>query len=318
VRRLREAGVAIIYISHRLDEIFALCDRLTVIKDGQWIATRPVAGMTRDTLITLMVGRDLAHLFPTHEQPPPAQPDVVLQARDIHVGRRVLGCSLELHAGIITGLAGMVGSGRSELAMAIFGGLPMERGTVTIAGRSFRTITPGQAISLGIGFVTEDRKGQGLAMLQPIGANISAASLDTIRRGVMRDRRREWQIAEEDIASYQIACRGPGTLVSTMSGGNQQKVLIARWARACHRVLILDEPTRGVDVGARAEIYRIMRGLAARGIAILMISSELPEVVGMSDRVYVMREGSITGILEKDEITEEAVVDLATHDRQAA
>ncbi|MCB8877149.1 sugar ABC transporter ATP-binding protein [Acidisoma silvae] len=318
LRRLQEAGVAIIYISHRLDEIFALCDRLTVIKDGQWIATRPVAGMTRDTLITLMVGRDLAHLFPAHERPPPAQPEIVLQAQDIHVGSRVRGCSLDLRAGVITGLAGMVGSGRSELAMAIFGGLPMERGAVTVGGHTFRRITPGQAIALGIGFVTEDRKGQGLAMLQTVGANISAANLDSVRRGIMRDGAREWQIAEEDIGSYQIACRGPGTLVSTMSGGNQQKVLIARWARACHRVLILDEPTRGVDVGARAEIYRIMRGLAARGIAILMISSELPEIVGMSDRVYVMREGSITGFLEKDAITEEAVVDLATHDRQAA
>jgi ribose transport system ATP-binding protein len=317
LRRLRDEGVAIVYISHRLEEIFNLCDRLTVIKDGRWIATRAVDGVTRDELITLMVGRDLSHLFPPHEQAPEV-PEVVLAASEIRLGTRVRGCSMELQAGIITGLAGMVGSGRSELAMAIFGGLPMDSGTVTIAGQTLRAMTPERSISLGIGFVTEDRKGQGLAMLQSVGANITAASLGSLGKGVFLDRERERALAERDIGSYQIVCRGPATPVATMSGGNQQKVLIARWARACHRVLILDEPTRGVDVGARTEIYRIMRGLAAKGIAILMISSELPEVVGMSDRVYVMREGLITGLLETAAITEEAVMDLATHDRQAA
>ena len=317
LRKLRDDGVAIIYISHRLEEIFNLCDRLTVIKDGRWIATRSVGSVTRDELITLMVGRDLSHLFPPHDSPPEA-PEVVLAAMDIRLGTRVRGCSIELRAGIITGLAGMVGSGRSELAMAIFGGLRMESGTVTIAGQSFRMMTPARAISLGIGFVTEDRKGQGLAMLQTVGANITAASLGTVRNGLFLDAERERQLAERDIGSYQIVCQGAATPVATMSGGNQQKVLIARWARACNRVLILDEPTRGVDVGARTEIYRIMRDLAAQGVAILMISSELPEVIGMSDRVYVMREGIITGLLEAGTITEEAVMDLATHDRQVA
>ncbi|WP_419760334.1 sugar ABC transporter ATP-binding protein [Acidisoma sp.] len=317
LRKLRDDGVAIVYISHRLEEIFNLCDRLTVIKDGRWIATRSVGSVTRDELITLMVGRDLSHLFPPHERPPEAS-EVVLTAKDIRMGARVRGCSIELRSGIITGLAGMVGSGRSELAMAIFGGLPMEAGSVTIAGQTFRSMSPERAIGLGIGFVTEDRKGQGLAMLQTVGANITAASLGTVSNGPFLDNERERQLAERDIGSYQIACRGPATPVATMSGGNQQKVLIARWARACRRVLILDEPTRGVDVGARTEIYRIMRGLALEGVAILMISSELPEVVGMSDRVYVMREGAITGLLETSMITEEAVMDLATHDRQAA
>ena len=317
LRKLRDDGVAIVYISHRLEEIFTLCDRLTVIKDGRWIATRSVGSVTRDELITLMVGRDLSHLFPPHERSP-EQPKVVLSATDIRLGTRVRGCSIELHSGVITGLAGMVGSGRSELAMAIFGGLPMEAGTVTIAGQTFRTMSPERAIGLGVGFVTEDRKGQGLAMLQTVGANITAASLGSVRRGPFLDTEREQQLAERDIGSYQIACRGAATPIATMSGGNQQKVLIARWARACRRVLILDEPTRGVDVGARTEIYRIMRSLATEGVAILMISSELPEVVGMSDRVYVMREGVITGLLDTGTITEEAVMDLATHDRQAA
>ncbi|GAB0117715.1 sugar ABC transporter ATP-binding protein [Acidisoma sp. 7E03] len=317
LRRLRDEGVAIIYISHRLEEIFSLCDRLTVIKDGRWVATRNVRGVTRDELITLMVGRDLSHLFPPGNASPTLG-HVVLSAENIRLGTRVRGCSIELRAGLITGLAGMVGSGRSELAMAIFGGLPMEAGQITIGDQTFDSMTPARAIGLGIGFLTEDRKGQGLAMLQNVGANITAASLARVERGPFLDRERERDLAEEDIAAYQIACRGPNTPVATMSGGNQQKVLIARWARACNRVLILDEPTRGVDVGARTEIYRIMRGLAARGIAILMISSELPEVVGMSDRVYVMREGVVTGLLEKDAISEEAVIDLATHDRRAA
>ncbi len=318
LRRLRDQGVAIIYISHRLEEIFDLCDRLTVIKDGRWIATRPVGGVTRDALITLMVGRDLSHFFPPHERPPPAAAHVVLAATDIRVGSRVRGCSIELRAGIVTGLAGMVGSGRSELAMAIFGGLPMEGGSVAIAGQTFHSMSPARSIGLGVGFVTEDRKGQGLAMLQSVGANITAASLGSVRKGPVLDSARERQIAQQDIVAYQIICRGAETPVATMSGGNQQKVLIARWARACRRVLILDEPTRGVDVGARTEIYRIMRSLAAQGIAILMISSELPEIVGMSDRVYVMREGVVTGLLESSAISEEAVVNLATHDRQAA
>ncbi|MCQ8242208.1 sugar ABC transporter ATP-binding protein [Rhizosaccharibacter radicis] len=319
LRRLRDEGVAIIYISHRLEEIFEICDRVTVVKDGQWVATTPVSEVTRDRLVSLMVGRDVAQLFP----PRPAGLDaatapVVLRAENVRVGHRVRGVSLELRGGLITGLAGMVGAGRSELAMALFGGLSMDGGSVTIGGATYTRMIPARAIALGMGFVTEDRKSEGLAMLQDVGANISAATLHDVTSGPFLDRARERTMAQADIAGYRIACRGPGNAVSTMSGGNQQKVLIARWAHTCSRVLILDEPTRGVDVGARTEIYRIMREIAARGVAILMISSELPEIVGMSDRLYVMREGVLTGLLERDGITEERVVDLATHARQAA
>jgi ribose transport system ATP-binding protein len=319
LRRLRDEGVAIIYISHRLEEIFEICDRVTVVKDGQWVATTPVSEVTRDQLVSLMVGRDVAQLFPSR----PAGLDaatapIVLRAENVRVGHRVRGVSLELRGGLITGLSGMVGAGRSELAMALFGGLPMDGGSVTIGGATYTRMIPARAIALGMGFVTEDRKSEGLAMLQDVGANISAATLRDVTSGPFLDRARERTMAQADIAGYRIACRGPGNAVSTMSGGNQQKVLIARWAHTCSRVLILDEPTRGVDVGARTEIYRIMREIAARGVAILMISSELPEIVGMSDRLYVMREGVLTGVLEHDEITEERVVDLATHARQAA
>jgi ribose transport system ATP-binding protein len=314
---LKAAGVAIVYISHRLEEIFQHCDRVTVLKDGRHIATRAVSDLNRDELIALMVGRDMRELFPPRGPQPAQSRKVVLKAENIRVPGRVYGAGLELQAGEITGLAGMVGSGRTELAMAIFGALPMGGGTVSIEDRTYRSLTPRQAIDLGIGLVTEDRKSQGLAMLLDVAANVSASALGDISRHGLLDRAREAGIAAEAIVSYKIACRGPSTPVALMSGGNQQKVIVARWARTCTRVLILDEPTRGVDVGAKMEIYRIIQQLAAKGLAILMISSELPEVVAMSDRVVVMREGVISGTLEGEQITEAAIVGLATQRRAA-
>ncbi|MDZ4394792.1 sugar ABC transporter ATP-binding protein [Cypionkella sp.] len=307
---LKADGVAIIYISHRLEEIFEITDRVTVMKDGQFVKSCDTKDVTRDQLVSLMVGRNMSELFPPKVSA--GQGEIVLEARGVFVKGRVLNASLALRAGEVTALAGMVGAGRTELALAIFGGLPMAAGEVVIGGKTFRHITPAQAIAEGVGLLTEDRKGQGLAMLLDIAANISAADLSAVSRWGMLDHRRENAIAREEIASYQIACRGPQNPVMTMSGGNQQKVLVSRWARTCRRVLILDEPTRGVDVGAKAEIYRIMRELAAKGIAVLMISSELPEVTGMADRVVVMREGVITGELSGVDVTEERIMQLAT------
>ena len=311
LRALRAEGVAIIYISHRLEEIFELCDRVTVLKDGKFMACRSVAEVNRHELVSLMVGRDMSELFPPKAERAVDRP-IILEARDVSVSGRVKNASITVKAGEVTTLAGMVGAGRSELALAIFGGLPMQSGEIVIGERTFRHPSPAQSIEEGIGLLTEDRKGQGLAMLMDVAANITAPSLKTISRGGLLDRGRENAIARAEIAKYQIACRGPQSPVMTMSGGNQQKVLVARWARTCRRVLILDEPTRGVDVGAKAEIYRIMRELAASGIGVLMISSELPEVVGMSDRVIVMREGVITGELAGDDITEHSIIQLAT------
>ena len=313
---LKNSGVAIIYISHRLEEIFAHCDRVSVLKDGRHVATHAVARLDRNTLVSLMVGRDMRELFPQRREVRPDAP-TVLQAREITVPGRVRRASLDLKAGTITGLSGMVGSGRTELALAIFGALPMGGGSVTLDGETFTAMTPARAIALGIGLVTEDRKAQGLAMLLDVAANVSASTLDQISRGGMLDRTRETAAADEAIRSYRIACRGPSQPVALMSGGNQQKVIVARWARTSRRVLIVDEPTRGVDVGAKVEIYRIMQALADQGLAILMISSELSEIVGMSDRVVVMREGEISGVLERDQIDEAAIVTLATH-REAA
>lgn len=313
---LKTSGVAIIYISHRLEEIFAHCDRVSVLKDGRHVATHAVADLDRDKLVSLMVGRDMRELFPP-KRPARADAATVLEARDITVPGRVQGASLVLKAGTITGMAGMVGSGRTETALAIFGALPLGGGTLTLDGANFTSMTPARAIALGIGLVTEDRKGQGLAMLLDVAANVSASTIDQMSRVGLFDRAKENGIAEEAIRSYQIACRGPGQPVALMSGGNQQKVVVARWARTSRRVLMLDEPTRGVDVGAKMEIYRIMQSLADQGLAILMISSELPEIVGMSDRVVVMREGAVSGVLEGEAIDEAAIVTLATH-REAA
>jgi len=317
LRSLRDAGVAIVYISHRLEEIFALCDRVTVLKDGRHVATNDITDVGRDKLISLMVGRSLVELFPPRRAQKDDRP-VVLDVRGVSVPGRVRNASLSLKAGEITGLAGMVGSGRSELAFAIFGALQKSAGEIVLDGRAISHPTPARSIADGIGLVTEDRKSQGLAMQLDIAANITASTLSAVTRLGLIDRRAEDAIARSEIDNYRIACRGPWTAVAQMSGGNQQKVILARWARTSTRVLILDEPTRGVDIGAKAEIYRIIQELADRGLAILMISSELPEIVGMSDRVFVMREGEVVGELEASAITEEAVVALATHQLAAA
>jgi ABC-type sugar transport system ATPase subunit len=316
LRALRRDGVAIIYISHRLDEIFTLCDTVTVLKDGQLVGTRPVGEFDRDGLIAMMVGRDMAHLSPP-KRPAMADRPEALRAESVSVPGRVRSASIVLHVGEIVGLAGLVGAGRTELALAIFGALPMSSGTLFIDGRRFGTMTPARAVALGIGLVTEDRKGQGLAMLLDVAANISASRLDEFTHAGLLDRAGERAVAAQQIGAYQIACRGPATPVATMSGGNQQKVVVARWARTCRKVLILDEPTRGVDVGAKQEIYRIIHELADAGIAILMISSELPEVVGLAERVVVMREGQITGELTGAAISEEAIMRLAAHEAAA-
>jgi ABC-type sugar transport system ATPase subunit len=315
LRRLRAAGVSIIFISHRLEEVFAICDRVTVLKDGELVGTRDVADVTRERLISMMVGRQLGDLFPPKRIAGPRRP--VLRTEALSVAGRVRDVSIELRSGEITALAGMVGAGRSELALGLFGALPISKGAIHLEGRRFTTMSPARAIELGMGLVTEDRKSQGLAMLLDIAANITGPALKEVTKCLLIDPRAETAIARREIDRYRIACRGPRTPVATMSGGNQQKVIVARWARICRTILILDEPTRGVDVGAKAEIYRIMRELSAQGLAVLMISSELTEVVGMADRVVVMREGRITGELQGADATEESIMHLATTGRAA-
>jgi len=316
LRRLRESGVSVLFISHRLDEIFAICDRVTVLKDGRLVGTHDTGEVTRERLISMMVGRDLGDLFP----PRPAvarSGRSVLRAEGIAIGDRVRDASIDLRAGEIVALAGMVGAGRSEFALGLFGATPLSKGAVHIGGQRFTSMSPAKAIRLGMGLVTEDRKSQGLAMLLDVAANITGPALAEITRHGLIDRQNEAAIAAGEIERYRIACRGPETPVATMSGGSQQKVIVARWARICRTVLILDEPTRGIDVGAKAEIYRIMRDLADAGVAILMISSELTEVIGMADRVIVMRQGRVAGELTGSDVTEESIMQLATSEHAA-
>jgi ribose transport system ATP-binding protein len=257
-------------------------------------------------------GRDLSEYFPPR-RPLREDSPIVLEASNISVGDRVKDASLVLRKPEIVGLAGMVGSGRTEFAMAIFGGIPMSSGSVTVGGKIYDQMSSALSIRSGVGLLTENRKSEGLMTQMDIAANICAASLGEITGGLFLDARRELGIAREEMNVFRVAAPGPQTRVIGLSGGNQQKVLFARWVHACKEVLLLDEPTRGVDVGAKAEIYRLIRRLADEGLAILMISSELLEVIGMSDRTLVMRDGRIRGELRGDEINEQAIMALATH-----
>ncbi|WP_420006364.1 sugar ABC transporter ATP-binding protein [Arenibacterium sp. LLYu02] len=311
LRTLREAGVCIIYISHRLEEIFALADSVTVLKDGKFVGTHSVAAIDRDQLVGMMVGRDLENVFPA-KVPTDSGAETVLQVRDLVAAPRVRGVSLDLRRGEILGLAGLVGSGRSELAHAIFGSLPRTSGSVLLDGQVHDDATPRRSIDRGLGFLTEDRKAEGLMLLLDMAANVSAPRLTDFRGMLGLDRRREHAVSRDEIARFNIAISGSHCGVVGLSGGNQQKILFARWARASRNVLILDEPTRGVDVGARVEIYRIIRDLADSGLGVLLISSDLPEVVGLCDRVAVMHEGRISGTLDQTNISEEAIMQLAT------
>jgi ribose transport system ATP-binding protein len=307
---LRASGVAIIYISHRLDEIFQIADRVTVLKDGQLVGTWPVRQVDHDRLISLMVGRPLSDVFPPRR---PIHPDaeILLRAEDINVAGRVKNASLTIRAGEVLGLAGLVGSGRTELAQAVYGGLSFDSGKVVVDGKEFVRTSPRQSIEMGVGLLTEDRKGEGLLMNLGVGANIVAPRLKDVARGILLDLATEAKICTEEISKFGIAAPGVRTRVINLSGGNQQKVLLSRWVRASRRVLLLDEPTRGVDVGAKVEIYRIIRKLVDDGYGILMISSELNEIIGMCDRTLVISEGVITGELIGPQITEEAIMTLA-------
>ena len=312
IRMLSERGVAIVYISHRLEEIFEIADRVTVLKDGRLVGTRDIGDVDRDRLVSMMVGRDLSEYFPPR-RPLREDSPIVLEASNISVGDRVKDASLVLRKSEIVGLAGMVGSGRTEFAMAIFGGIPMSSGSVTVGGKTYDRMSSALSIRSGVGLLTENRKSEGLMTQMDIAANICAASLGEITGGLFLDAGRELGIAREEMNVFRVAAPGPQTRVIGLSGGNQQKVLFARWVHACKEVLLLDEPTRGVDIGAKAEIYRLIRRLADEGLAILMISSELLEVIGMSDRTLVMRDGRIRGELRGDEINEQSIMALATH-----
>jgi rhamnose transport system ATP-binding protein len=312
VMRLRQQGAGIVYISHRLDEVFALADRVTVLRDGETIATRDCDSIDRAELIRLMVGRDLSAVFPKR---PVTLGDVVCEVR--HLTSRAAGIrdiSLSVRRGEILGIAGLVGSGRTELAETIFGLRPVDSGHVIVRGVPLRLDSPSDALAAGIGYVPEDRRRHGVVLEMPIPSNTSLASLRSISTYGLIDRRAERQGAEHYVDRLRIRTAAVDAEVGSLSGGNQQKVALARWLATRPAILILDEPTQGIDVGAKAEIHALMQELAEDGLAIIMISSELPEILGMSDRIAVMRQGAMVGVVPRAEATPQAILALALED----
>ena len=304
VRELRTSGVGIIYISHRLEEIFALADRVTVLRDGASVGTHAVSTMNEATMITLMVGREVAQLYPPAESAPG---ETVLTLRNLgctHSGVR--GVNFSVKQGEIFGLAGLVGAGRTELARVLFGLTPADAGEIVLDGKSVQVGSPGEAIALGIAYVPEDRRRHGVILEMPIAENMTMAIHRRIFPGAWLRFGRERILALDFIRDLAVKCAGPSAPGGSLSGGNQQKVSLARWLATKPKLLILDEPTQGVDVGAKSEIHKIIRRLAKDGLAVIMISSDLPEVLGMSDRIGVIREGTLTTVLPGG--TEAAVV----------
>jgi rhamnose transport system ATP-binding protein len=306
---LRQAGVAILYISHRLEEIFTLADRITVLRDGRTIATAPRASLTTDEVVRHMVGRELSTVFPKRAVPPG---DIALDVRDLSsVEAGVRDVSFEVRRGEILGIAGLVGSGRTELAELIFGLRLADRGTILVDGHPVAISGPDDAMASGLAYVPEDRRRHGVVLDMSVAANTSMTDLAAVSRfGLVRPGA-ERALARRFVADLQIKTPGIDAAVNTLSGGNQQKVALARWLARNPSVLILDEPTQGVDVGAKAEIHGLMQEMAARGMAIIMISSELPEILGMSDRIAVMRDGTIAAILDRAGVTPERILALA-------
>ncbi len=316
VRQLRERGVGIVYVSHRMSEIFALADRVTVLRDGAFVATRAIAEVKEADLVSLMVGRSIASLFPKVEAP---VGETILEVRNLHHGRQVRDISFTLRRGEILGVAGLVGSGRTELALVLFGMTPAASGEILLDGKPVRIRSPLQARNLGIAYVPEDRGLQGLVKPMAVRKNVTMARLERVSRGIFLRARAETARAAAAVKRLAIRCRDVNQPVGELSGGNQQKVVIAKWLETEPRVLILDEPTRGVDVGAKSEIHAIMGELVKQGVAILMISSELPEVLGMSDRVLVMSGGRVTQVLERSQATPERVgAAMTAHKAEAA
>jgi rhamnose transport system ATP-binding protein len=309
IRSLRERGVGMVYISHRLEELPVIADRVTVLRDGRTIDTRLMSEVNRQQLIQMMVGRELSAVFPKREV---QLGDVVLELRDLGCAESgVHSVNLSVRAGEIVGLAGLVGAGRTELARAVFGLTPVDSGEILLRGGRVRIGSPAQAIRRGVAYLPEDRRRHGVILDMQIGSNITLASLDKISRGGGLDFRAERELAGDYARRLGVKTPAIYVPVSTLSGGNQQKVALSRWLLTKPRVLILDEPTQGIDVGAKSEIHALMTDLAAEGVAVLMISSELPEILGMSDRVAVMYGGTVVRILDRAEATQEKVLALA-------
>ncbi|UQN08377.1 sugar ABC transporter ATP-binding protein [Deinococcus sp. QL22] len=309
VRSLRERGAAVLFITHRLEEVFGECQRVTVMRDGTWVSSGPIEDYDTDLVVRQMVGRDLGDLYPRGEA---NVGEVALSVRSLSQPGVFSNVSFEVRRGEIVGLAGLVGAGRSEVARAIFGIDPREGGEVRLGGHVMPPLRPQSVMAAGLGLVPEDRRQQGLVMDMSIERNANLAILGRLTSGWLMNRGAEAESAHSWTSKLRLKAHRLSDPVSTLSGGNQQKVVLAKWLATNPSVLIVDEPTRGIDVGAKAEVHRTLSELAAAGLAVLMISSDLPEVLGMADRILVMREGQVVGELNRAEANEEAVMYLAT------
>ncbi|ADK81813.1 sugar ABC transporter ATP-binding protein [Sediminispirochaeta smaragdinae] len=309
IRKLKKRGVGIIYISHRMSELFEISDRVTVMRDGEYIGTVITQEATPERLITMMVGRKLTSYYTrTYSR----LSEKILEVKHLSDGKLLNDVSFDLYKGEILGFAGLVGAGRSEVMKCIFGLAPFTEGHIIIEGKQVRIQNASEAMAHGLALVPESRKKEALFPVQSVKFNISIRILSRFIKGIFVNDRREEAITNNYIRQLSIKTPSSEQTIGNLSGGNQQKVVIGRWLATTPKILILDEPTRGVDVGAKAEIYAIMNKLAAQGMAIIMISSELPEVINMSDRVVVMCNGSVTGCLPKEELNQEKIMHLAT------
>ena len=309
VNSLREKGVSIVYISHRMEEIFELCDRITILRDGSYIGTEYIKDITMDDIVQMMIGREIGERYP---------------ARDVQIGEEVLrveglthhklfkDVNFSVRAGEVLGVSGLMGAGRTEIMQAIFGNLPIVSGKIFIDGKEVSIKNPRQAIAAGIGFITEDRKTEGLLLEKSIAENIEIANLGKVSSKSVLSRSKGAELVKRGIEEFRIKCFGPEHECGNLSGGNQQKVVLAKWIYTDPKILILDEPTRGVDIGAKKEIYSVINDMAAKGVAVIMVSSELPEVLGMSDRIMVVHEGHVTGIIDGATADQAKVMTLAT------
>jgi monosaccharide-transporting ATPase len=313
IRKLKAQGTAIVYISHRFDELFTICDRVTVLRDGRHVATRPIAGLERLDLVCLMLGKSREALaegataFTEHAEPPAAVAPL-LEARGLQRGRKLQGVSLQVKRGEVVGLAGLLGSGRTETARAIFGADPPEKGEISVKGQPFVPRSPGAAIAARIAFVTEDRKAEGIIPEMSVRENLTLAALPSLTRLGIVDGERQRQIVEEYMRRFGIKAASADQKIRELSGGNQQKVILARWLCTRPELFIVDEPTRGIDIGARREIQSLIDELAASGLGVLMISSDLEELVEGSSRVLVLRDGRDVAELGRDELSQDAII----------
>ncbi|MDO4547555.1 MAG: sugar ABC transporter ATP-binding protein [Clostridia bacterium] len=310
IRMLKARGVSIIYISHRLEEVMQICDRATIMRDGKNVTVVDVDKTTLDEIIKFMVGRELKEKFPKVRVP---LGEEVLRVERVNAGKQVKDISFSVRAGEILGISGLVGAGRTETARAIFGMDKKQSGEIYVQGKKVEIRVPLDAIKAGFGFATEDRKGEGLVLTMSVGQNITLATLDNFGKSYHLNLNREREVIAEYIDRLNIKTPSQNQLARNLSGGNQQKVVLAKWLLSKSRIIIFDEPTRGIDVGAKIEVYNIMTELVKDGHAVVMISSELPEILGMSDRVLVMCQGAVTGVFDVDEtLTQEKILYYAT------